>query len=141
MKPQIHSLVAVTCVILIVSSFGTAIAEVREFIAGMASAAKPGAMESSAYTDADAAHVTFTNLSAGTVFQCVRAIVTSKAGKVAKSVAVCTGDVRPHSTVVLVAPYRPGEVRDMCSSNGQFGVKQLDWDLCTFDLEPTGPGT
>lgn len=142
-KPQIHWLLATACIVVILAALGAAFSTVREIAAEMAAIAKPGSMENSAYTNADAAHVTFTNMSSGTLYQCVRGVVTNKAGKSTKTVAVCTGDVKPHSTVELVAPYHVGEVRDLCSGRAdQFGIKQLDWDLCTFDVEPaSGPGT
>jgi hypothetical protein len=48
-------------------------------------------------------------------------------------------DLKPHATVTLVAPYIVGAVEDLCSTTKQtyFGPhKELDWDLCTFDVLP-----
>jgi hypothetical protein len=141
-RPQIHWLLALACVVVILAAVGAVLSAAREFALEMAANGKPGSMENHAYTNGDAAHITFTNMSAATLYQCVRGVVTNKAGQSTKSAVVCTGDVKPHSTVVLEAPYTVGEVRDLCSGQaGQFGIKQIDWDRCTFELEPAGsPG-
>ncbi len=62
--------------------------------------------------------------------------------KTTETVEVCSGNLAPHSTVTLVAPYVVGAVEDLCSSTKQtyFGErKELDWDLCTFDVVTVEP--
>jgi hypothetical protein len=96
-------------------------------------------MKYSAYTNAQAAHVTVTNMNLSeTHWACIEGVVTSKSThSAASTVAVCTGDMKPHTTVVLEAPYKPGAIMDMCSTEvgeGRFARKELDWDLCDFEV-------
>lgn len=100
--------------------------------------------EYSAYTNVETAHVTITNLGPATRWTCIQAKVqTHKGGGHAQSVVVCSGDMKPHTTVNLEPPYHVGTVRDFCSDPpNQFGARNVNWDLCTFDVvdAPT-PGT
>jgi hypothetical protein len=71
-------------------------------------------------------------------YWCEKAVISARAngtgaGRI-ESVPVCTGDVLPHTTVSLVAPYPAGKVFDMCSSQGRYG-RELDWSQCDFDVE------
>jgi hypothetical protein len=139
-RPAIQWLVAATCVAVVVALVGAVLRET-------ASLSKPGAMETLAYANGDSAHITFTNPGSDTLFQCVRGVVKNKQGSTAgpggttwtKTVTVCTGDVKPHSTVALEAPFPVGTVRDLCSAPAEnAAARQLDWGLCTFDIEPVG---
>lgn len=132
---------AYVCVIL--ATFGYAYETVRQQVAAAAAAAaakptgpQPGQLEQSAYTNAQAAHVTLTNLNAFTVEACVRGVVTSRAGERAQSVAVCTGEMKPRTTVAIEAPYRVGAVEKICSGPAdRFGMTHIEWDRCSFELE------
>jgi hypothetical protein len=114
----------------------------REILAAGADAATKGAqageIKQSAYTNGDAAHLVFTNLNPFTVETCVLGVVAKKGGGAqVKSVPVCTGEMKPRTTVVLEAPYPVGAVKDLCSGEpDRFGLRSLDWDRCTFDLAP-----
>jgi hypothetical protein len=139
-------LVAVTCAFVILAVFGYAYETVRQNVAVAAAAAASvgtkgpvaGKLDESSYTNAEAAHVTVTNLNAFPVESCFRAVVTGKGtGPVrAESVTVCTGEMKPRTTTVLVAPYRIGAVERLCSGPfDRFGNAHLDWSLCTFTTE------
>jgi hypothetical protein len=55
----------------------------------------------------------------------------------AYSATVCSGDLKPHTSVSLEAPYDPGAIQKLCSGSADsLGIRSVDWDLCTFDLEP-----
>jgi hypothetical protein len=97
-----------------------------------------GSLESSAYTNASAAHVTLTNTGRATQFECFQAVVTAVSGKSkpVRSVTVCSGDLKPHTTIALEAPYSAGAVNKICDGPpGAYGIRSIDWDLCTFELE------
>jgi hypothetical protein len=101
--------------------------------------AKPGPITYRASTSAVAAQITLTNLLDNvTRYACVRGVVERKgSSKTTETVEVCSGDLKPHSTVTLIAPYTVGAVEEMCSTTKQtyFGDrKELDWDLCNFDI-------
>jgi hypothetical protein len=145
-RPQIHWLHAAACITVILAIVGTA-------LIAAAGLSKPGSMESLAFANGEAAHITFTNPGTDTLFQCVRGVVKNKQGLTlgpggvasTKSMPVCTGDVKPHSTVELAAPFPVGAVRDLCSSpsdplgpKDSLGSKQVDWALCSFEIEPMG---
>jgi hypothetical protein len=82
-----------------------------------------------------AAHVTLTNTTIATRYACFRGVVKRVSGTAAPiySATVCSGDLKPHTTISLEAPYDPGAVEKTCSAEG---THSIDWDLCTFDLEP-----
>jgi hypothetical protein len=140
------ALITVTCVVVILAVIGNAFETVSQHLAAAAAAAaaaakpsgpQPGHLEESAYTNAEAAHLTLTNLNAFPVEGCLRAIVTGKAGRTVVSVPVCTGEMKPRTTVVLVAPYRIGEVMKVCAGEpDRWGNPHLDWSTCSFTTEP-----
>jgi hypothetical protein len=158
-RPQIHWLLATASAVVIIASVGwvasTVWGIVRELkheqkaIADEAQAkaealekearatARPGSMERSTFTNGEAAHFTLTNTSDAPLFQWLRGVVEGKSdGHKAKSVVVCSGDVRPHSTVTLEAPYRVGAVQELCQGKPDpYGHRYIDWTLCTFDVE------
>ena len=163
-RPQIHWLLATASIVVIVACVGwvgsTVWGIVRDLkhdqkvLADEAQAkadalekeakatAHPGPLEYSAYTNGEAAHLTFTNLGPLPVYQCVRGVVESKAtGNTTKSIEVCTGAVKSHSTVVLEAPYRIGAVQELCQGKPDpFGNRRIDWTLCGFEMEPVVDG-
>ena len=89
----------------------------------------------SAHTSADAAKMTFTNRGAGAAWACVKGVVSSAAtGTKIESHVVCTGDVLPHSSVTIEAPYRVGAGLEVCNKTGFGDVKLVDWSKCSFDV-------
>jgi hypothetical protein len=154
---RLPRLVSVACWVVILAGTGEALSSIREVVGEVQllvarpklnptteTSPREEPMENSAYTNAEAGHVTFTNMSNATLHQCIRAVVRRKNGDgMARSVAVCTGDVKPNSTVVLEAPYPAGSVRNLCSREtaDRYGNYPFDWDLCTFDVEPVGAGS
>lgn len=139
---RLHWLGAIACLVVVLAGAGYAIQSVNDGIALAHALGHPGEMESLAYTSAEAAHITFTNLSEATLYQCVRAVVRTKdRASNANSVAVCTGDVKPHTSAVIEAPYKVGAVKAICSGEpDRFGTRQVDWDLCEFYIEAAMPG-
>jgi hypothetical protein len=103
-------LVTITCVLVILAVAGYAFETVRQHVATAAAVAtrgsQAGKIEQDAHTNAQAAHVTFTNLNGFDVETCVRGVVTPKrgAGRVVSG-PVCTGVMKPRTTVVLEASY------------------------------------
>lgn len=89
-----------------------------------------------AYTNASAAHVTITNDTTVPAAACIVAVVHRKAGSdQARSIKACSGPIAPTSTVTIEAPYHVGAVEELCGKSGAFGVRTVDWDLCTFDVD------
>lgn len=87
------------------------------------------------HTNVDAAHLTLTNRGETTSWACVKGIVSSSStGTKVESHVVCTGDVKPHSTTVLEAPYRVGSVLEICNKTGYADTKVVDWSKCTFEI-------
>lgn len=97
-----------------------------------ASTPREGALLSDANSNAYRAEITATNTSAHEVrYGCAVATVThKKTGLQAKSLVVCTGPVRPHSSVTLDAPYAAGAVEHLCKDDGG----SFTWDVCTFEI-------
>lgn len=132
-------LITATCIIVILAVVGWAFETVREKLAAAAAAARAtaagpqaGKLEELAYTSGEAAHVTVTNLNPYPVQSCFKAIVEGAEGSV-ESVPVCTGELKPKSTTVLVAPYHVGAVEKLCEGEpDRFGNRHLDWSRCTF---------
>lgn len=89
-----------------------------------------------AYTSAQTAHITFTNLHSFTGSACVKAVVTSIAtGRTIASMPVCTGEVKPRSTVSLEAQYSEIDgVKTLCPDNDS-RIGGVDWNKCDFALE------
>jgi len=136
-RHKLPILASVACVFVIVASIGEVANVIRETLATVVT---PSALiDKSASTNAVAAHVTLTNTTGSTRYACFRGVVkrTNGTSAPAYSAAVCSGDLKPHSSISLEAPYDPGAVEKLCSGQpNSFGVRSLDWDLCTFDLEP-----
>lgn len=141
-------LITTTCVFVIIAVLGYAFETVRQYVAAAAAAARaaaagsqgprPGKLETSSYTNAEAAHVTITNLNAFDVESCFRAVVTREdvAGGRVESVPVCTGLMKPRTTIVLQAPYRIGAVEALCpADNDRFNLRRIDWSKCSFTTE------
>jgi hypothetical protein len=111
----------------------TALEYVRE--AGAVAAAAGGGsgadrMLTHSVTSATAASTTFTNMRGFTMHSCFKGRITNKTSRAkVESMVVCSGDVKPYSTVTVEAPYDPGEVVKLCQGNSEAG---LDWDLCEF---------
>lgn len=104
--------------------------------------AKPGKLIYQASSSALAATITLTNKEQFARYMCVKGIVTSKkTAATAESVEVCSGDLKPFTTVTLQAPYKPGAVHDLCSKTvfkPYLGaMEEFDWDLCTFEIVDT----
>lgn len=104
--------------------------------------AKPGKLIYRASSSAQAANITLTNKEQFARYMCVKGVIASKkTGVKTESVEVCSGDLKPFTTVTLQAPYNPGAVHDLCSKTvfkpyiGE--TEEFDWDLCTFDIEDT----
>lgn len=130
-------LVAVTCVCILLAISGYAFDTIRQNLALAATAVRDGKTEELAYTNAEAAHVTVTNLNRFPVEACVRAIVEGPAHGRVESVAVCTGEMKPRTTQVLVAPYQIGAVEKLCAGEpDRLGYTTVDWKKCSFTIEP-----
>jgi hypothetical protein len=135
------SLAMVAHVCIVLATMGYAVDAVRQTFA-KAAAPKPspeiGEISEQVYTNATSAHFTFTNLNAFSAETCVKGIVRPKGalGPTAESVAVCTGEMKPRTTVVLEAPYRVGAIEALCSGEtDRFGNSRLDWGKCSFTSE------
>lgn len=115
-----------------VSVFGGEAISTARALAVRARRGTEGAITQSSATASEAS-VTLTNLNAFPVYACLQGKVTNRAGNSAETLAVCTGDMAPHSTVHLVAPFKVGAVLDLCNKSGPLG-KTLDWSDCTFDM-------
>ena len=129
-------LVQLTCFVIILAAGGAAYETIRQNIA--AATVPFGSLEKTAYTNSSAAHVMLTNMTAATRYSCFRGVVKAVSGRAAPvyTGTVCSGDLKPHSTVALEAPYDPGAVEGICSGpENSFGRRTVDWDLCTFELE------
>lgn len=137
--PKRDPLLTITCVFVILAVLGSAFETVRQYVALSAAELKgprPGKLEQSSYTNGEAAHVTLTNLNAFDVESCFRAVVTAKAGGRVTSVPVCTGAMKPRTTIVLEAPYEIGAVEALCpAESDRFNIRRIDWSKCSFTTE------
>lgn len=142
--PKRDALATVAYVCVILATIGYAFETIRQQVAAtkavVAQGPQAGRIEQSAYTNANAAHLTLTNLNPYSVEACVRGFVKSKRAGVAgrvQSAPVCTGEMKPRTTVVLEAPYPVGAIEALCSGEpDRFGIAHIDWGRCDFDLEP-----
>jgi hypothetical protein len=121
------------------------IASIKDMMAAKRNAAQPGALTLSAYTDSDAAHLTFTNATGGSLFQCAKGVMTNtKTQQKVESVTVCSGDLAPHASIALEAPYPRYAIQSVCGGQpDRNGVRYIDWQSCTFgvasaDTAPVG---
>ena len=64
----------------------------------------------------------------------VQGVVGSTTGTKVESHLVCTGEVKPHSTVSLDSPYRVGAVLEICNKTSFGDTKVVDWSKCSFDV-------
>lgn len=106
--------------------------ETREADERDAAVPRHGAVLSQTSSNAFRAEITVTNPSANEVlYVCGEAIVTHKKTNLqARSVEVCTGPLRPHSTITLEAPYPTGAVEHLCTD----GSGSFTWDACNFEV-------
>jgi hypothetical protein len=94
-----------------------------------------GGLEISSFSSTDAALLTLTNRTKKNQFACLKGVITHNTSKnQVESLPVCTGEVKPMTSVSLQAPYPVGKVNQMCSSKNQFGVAAFDWSQCTFSI-------
>jgi hypothetical protein len=133
-------LLILTCVSVMLAVAGYAFQTIRQTLAAatapIVEGPRAGKLEQSAYTNTEAAHITLTNLNSFPVETCLRAIVEANSGGRTVSVPVCTGEMKPRTTTVLVAPYHVGEVSKLCSGEpDRFGFTHVDWNRCTFTTE------
>lgn len=134
MTPWTRRLVAVASVCIVLGFLDVCLRELRTVVG----AARMGSMQMSAYTDADEAHVAFTNLTSVTRYACVRGTVTphAKGALAIETATICTGDVAPHASLTVSPRYPVNKVRDACSvEGGSLGIRQLDWSLCDFNVD------
>lgn len=135
-------LATIAYVSVILATLGYGLETAWQHLAAAAASATKGArageVEMSSYTNAHSAHFTFTNLNGFPAEACVRGVVRpkGKAGPTAESAPVCTGELKPRTTVVLEAPYRVGAVESLCSGEpDRFGNTRLDWSRCEFTTD------
>jgi len=107
--------------------------------AGVAAAAKGQDLElaSMAATSVEQASVTLTNTHGFTAEpKCFAPVVmNSQSGEKVTGAVVCSGELKPKSTVTLSAPYSPGAVLRICGREERFG-RTVDWSQCSFTLDP-----
>ena len=119
----------IAVIVGVIAFLGNSALEYRR-AAGAATAAAGEKMLTHSVTNAVAASTTFTNMRGFTMHSCFKGRVTNKTTRAkVESMVVCSGDVKPYSTVTVEAPYDPGEVVRLCQGNSEAG---LDWDLCEF---------
>ena len=119
----------IAVIVGVIAFLGNSALEYRR-AAGAAAAAAGEKMLTHSVTNAVAASTTFTNMRGFTMHSCFKGRVTNKTTRAkVESMVVCSGDVKPYSTVTVEAPYDPGEVVRLCQGNSEAG---LDWDLCEF---------
>lgn len=134
-------LLTTACICVILATIGLAVDVVRQRLAMTAASMNPthevGKLEERAFTNAHAAHFTFTNLNAFPTETCVRGIVALRGGSGrAVTAPVCTGEMKPRTTVLLEASYGVGEVEQLCAGDrDRWGNFPLDWSKCTFTIE------
>ena len=89
----------------------------------------------SSHTTVESAQFTFTNTTEFKAWACVKGVVTSIAtGTKVESMVICTGEMQPHSTQSILAPYRVGAVLELCHKLGYGDTKITDWSKCSFDM-------
>lgn len=126
-------LVVVTCIVVMLALMGQALDRLRI----EANVARTGNIDQSAHSTAEAAHITLTNMNNFTVEACFRGVVENKIRGRTESVAVCSGEMKPRTTVVLTAPYPVGDVEKTCPGEpNSFGIKHVNWEQCTFNMVP-----
>jgi hypothetical protein len=122
---------------LVLVSIAAVAVAVSELMAFVRSRPRAGldAFTYDAATNAEASHLTFTNLGDSPAYACVQGVVESSAKTHVFSVKVCTGHVPPHQTVHVEAPYKVGAVIEICNKPSPFGEgKVIDWSKCNFDV-------
>ncbi len=110
----------------------------REFLAAMKAGATAQSLDldSMASTNVDHASVTLTNKHGVTAeSRCFAPVVqNTSTKKKAEGAVICSGELKPKTTINLVAPYNPGAVLEICGRDQQFG-RVPDWSQCDFTLE------
>ncbi len=103
-----------------------------------------GGMNWTSHANNGAAYFSFTNLTTEVRVACTKAVVTATASKVSiESSVVCTGEMKPNTTVHLEASWPKGSPDDICFKESTFG-KVLDWSKCELthqDVAPVFPVT
>lgn len=100
---------------------------------------KLGGMSWTSHANNNAAHFGFTNLTPEVRVACVKGIVTALQSKVSiESSVVCTGEMKPNTTLTLDASWPKGAPDDICYKENSFG-KVLDWSKCQFTHEDVAP--
>ena len=92
-------------------------------------------LSSLAATSTEHATVTLTNTQGFTAeSKCFAPVVmNTDNGKKVTGAIVCSGELKPKSTVTLLAPYDPGSVLEICGRDERFG-RVPDWSRCSFTL-------
>jgi hypothetical protein len=100
---------------------------------------KVGGMLWTSHANNNVAHFGFTNLTSEVRVACMKGVVTAIQSKVSiESSVVCTGDVKPNTTMNLEASWPKGSPEDICYKEGTFG-KLLDWSKCEFTHVEVAP--
>jgi hypothetical protein len=139
-RPRPHWIAIVACVAVTVAATAYLVRYVIDLVPAQKASetyGPSGQLERSSYANISGAHFTFTNLTRSTMQACTRGVLAAKDGtRTVRTVAVCTGDIKPRSTVTLDAPYARGRAEDACGGGSTLrGGRGLDWDDCTFDAE------
>lgn len=92
-------------------------------------------LRNSSYAQAEAAHITVTNDGHATTWACFKAVISAHGGGSVASVPVCTGDIKPHSTVTIEAPFEIGAVAKLCPNEDSNSIRAVDWSKCSFTLD------
>ncbi len=98
-----------------------------------------GGMAFTAFATNNAASFAFTNITSDIRVACVKGVVKSIAtGIRLESLPVCSGEMKPNTSVRFDASWPKGNPEDICYKDTQYG-KHLDWSKCTFDAEELPP--
>ncbi len=108
---------------------------------------KVGGLAFTSYANNNASHFGFTNLTTDVRVACMKGVVTAAQSRISiESSVVCTGEMKPNTTLTLDASWPKGSPEDICNKEGTFG-KMLDWSKCEFThvevapaLPPVGVG-
>lgn len=102
-------------------------------------APKIGGMAFTSHANNQVAHFGFTNLTPDVRIACMKGIVTAIQSRVSiESQIVCTGEVKPSSTVSVDASWPKGSPDDICYKESSFG-KTLDWSKCEYTSQAVDP--
>lgn len=100
---------------------------------------KVGGMAWTSFANNHSAHFGFTNLTPDVRVACMKGVVTSTQTRVSiESQIICTGEVKPNTTVSVEASWPKGSPEDICYKESSFG-KTLDWSKCEFTHQDVPP--